>query len=378
VSLSRAAPLTVFLQGVRVQNWVVIVASVVAIVVVLLALSLVYSRMLPAASLAGSVGVSLAAAATGVVAWLTLAPVVLPQTVGALYWPIAALGGVAAFLATLAVRAVGAGVFVTLVFGLAWSALVFVPSAILTFGITGLTGSVGFEPVDHGGSIAVNVAGGAAALGVLFAAGRAAPRPRTSALPLGVGVAAVLALSAGWITWLAWAELAIDDVTPSIVLNGLVGALGGIGGWVIVQRIRHQHTTITGVAGGLVSGLVSITAGAPLLTTVSSAVAGITAGAIACIFTLRRVGGTRRPPWFIVGSHLIAGAVGIVILGVLATGTGYLFTGDPSIIYTGRFGYIEKQVVAVLLVAAYSTGISYAVWMLLKRATASRVVVETP
>ena len=349
------------------QNWAVVVVSIVSIAIVLIALSIVYSRMLPTAPIARSVAISVGAAATGVAAWLVLAPWVVPQPLGDLYWPIAALGGVAAFLATLAVRAAGAGIPSTLIFGAIWSALVFVPAAVLSFASSGLTGEVAFEPVDHGGSIAVNVAGGAAALGVLLAAGRFAPVPRTSAVSLRVGTAAVVALSVGWIAWLAAAELALDDVTPSIVLNGIVGALGGIGGWVVVQRVRHQQTTIAGVAGGLVSGLVSITAGAPLFTPVSAAVAGIAAGALACIFTLRRVGATRRAQWFVVGSHLVAGAVGIALLGVLATGTGYLFTGDPSIIYTGRFGFVEKQVVAVVLVGGYSLLVSFAMWSVMKR-----------
>ena len=187
------------------------------------------------------------------------------------------------------------------------------------------------------------------------------------AYALGHVAATAIALCAGWLVWLVGAELAFDDVTPLILLNGVVGAGGGVVGWLVVQRIRHQSTSLPAVAAGLVCGLVSVTAGAPLFTPVSAAVTGILAGSAACIFTLRRVGSSRRQQWFVVGSHLIAGAVGLGMLGLLATGMGYLFTGDTGATFTGRFSLLERQVLSTLLVAAYSTGVSFLLWSLLKR-----------
>lgn len=336
-----------------------IAASVAAILVVLMSLAIVDARMLPAAPWTRSVLVSLSCAGAGILSWLVLVPLVAPQVLDGLFLPIAALGGVAAYLATIAVRAAGAGIAVTFVFALLWSVVVFVPTAIMSFSPFAASGPLGIEPVDHGGSLAMNVASGAAALGVLLASGSRTHRLRTATIRRGTGVIAVVALCAGWLVWLVGAELAIDGVTPGILLNGVVGALGGVTGWLVVQRIRHQSTTLTAVAAGLVSGLVSVTAGAPLFTPVSAAAAGILAGGAACIFTLRRVGSSRRQQWFVVGSHLIAGAVGIGVLGLLASGMGFLFTG--------QLGLIENQVLGTLLVAAYSTAVSFVLWFALKR-----------
>ncbi|CAN5326599.1 hypothetical protein BH10ACT7_BH10ACT7_22230 [soil metagenome] len=349
------------------QNVPVIVASVAAIVVMLLSLAVVDSRMLPVGPLARSVLLSLGVGAVGGAAWLAIAPLLAPSLAGDLYVPIGALGAVAAFLATIAVRMGGVGTIGTLVFAGAWSAIVFVPAAILSF-----VGLPDFQPTDHGGSIAVNVAGGAAALGVLLVTGKRAQRSSPGPLPLPLGVVAVIALCVSWITWLVGAELDIDDVTPSIMLNSVVGAVAGMVGWLIVQRIRHQHTTVTAVAAGLVSGLVAITAGAALYTPVSAAVAGLVAGGIACIFTLRRTSATRRQQWFIVGSHLIAGAVGVALLGVLATDVGYLFTGDTGITFTGIFSFLERQVISTVGVAAYSCTVAVLLWFLVKRMRGSR------
>lgn len=337
------------------DSWTVVVWSVAAILLVLVALAVVDARMLPAAPGVRSLLVSLACAATGTVVWLVEAPLVAPQVVGHLFVPIAALAGVAAYLATIAVRAAGGGVITAVVFSMIWSGLVFVPTAILTFTPFATSWPIGLEPVDHGGSLALNVSAGAATLGVLLGGGS---RPRTASLGLRRGVIAMIALCVGWLIWLVGAELAIDDVTPSILVNGIAGAIGGVVGWVVAQRISHTSTTLNAVAAGLVSGLVAVTAGAPLFTPVSAAVTGIVAGGAACIFTLRRVGRSRRQQWFVVGSHLIAGAIGIVGLGLLATGMGFLFTGSVAL--------IQNQVLSTLLVATYSTTVAFVLWIPLR------------
>jgi ammonia channel protein AmtB len=352
-----------------VQHWIVISASVAALLGMLVSLAVVDARMLPAAHWTRSVLLSLACAATGAAAWLIVAPVVAPQAVGGLLLPLAALGGVATYLATISARAGGGGVLGVLLFGLLWSGAVFVPTATMTFSLFASTGPLGLEPVDHGGSLGLNVAAGAAALGVLLSNGDRAPRLRTATLGRGAATVGVVVLAVSWLAWLVSAELAVDDATPAILLNGIVGALGGIGGWIAVQRIRHQSSTLASVAAGLVSGLVAVTAGAPLFTPVSAAVAGILAGGAACLFTLGRVRATRRQQWFVVGSHLVAGAIGLTLLGVLATGMGYMFTGDTGITFTGIFSFFEREVLSTLLVAVYSAAVSFALWSVIRRLT---------
>ena len=332
-----------------------VAACVAAILVVLVSLAVVDARMLPAAPWRQSVLLSLGCAAAGALAWVALAPIIAPDVQASLFVPIAALAGVASYLATIAVRAAGGGTTATLVFALVWSGVVFVPTAVLTFAPYAASWPVSFTPVDHGGSLAVNVCSGAAALGVLLLGG---PRLRTAAIGRVTGLVAMVGLCLGWILWLVGAELAIDDITPGIVLNGVVGALGGAVGWLVVQRLSHKSTTLPAVAAGLVSGLVAITAGAPLFTPVSAAAAGILAGGAAGIFTLRRVGASRRQQWFVVASHLISAAVGIFVLGLLATGMGFLFTGSLALII--------NQVAATVLVALYSTVVSVVLWLLLR------------
>lgn len=331
--------------------------SILAILVVLVSLAVVDARMLPVAPWARSVLFSLACAATGILSWLILAPALLPDVAEPLFLPVAALAGVASYLATIAARASGRGVVVVLLFGAVWSLLVYVPTAIRTFIPFVPAWSLEINPIDHGGSLPVNVASGAAVLGVLLCGGA---RLRTASVRRRTGLLGVIGLAAGWIVWLAGAEFAIDDMIGAIIINGLVSAAGGVVGWLSVQRIRHRSVTLNSVAAGLISGLVAVTAGAPLFTPVSAAAAGVLAGAAACIFTLQRVSATRRQQWYIVGTHLVAGAVGVVVLGLLATNIGFLFTGSITLVF--------NQVIGTVVVTAYSLVVSVVLWLVLRLA----------
>lgn len=343
------------------DNWVVIVASVVAVLAMTVALAIVDIRMLPAAPMARSLLLSGLIAVTAIVIWLGVSTVVAPAAAGDLQLPIAALAGMAAFLATIAVRAGGAGPIATVLFAALWTVLVFVPVAIMIFTPVGVV--FGLQPIDHGGALVVNVAAGAAALGVLVVSGPRTAGLRAGTLSLRTGVLAMILLSVGWLAWLSGAELAVDEVTLGILVNGVVGALCGIGGWLLVQTLRHERPSLNAVAAGLVSGLVAVTAGAPLFTPVSAGVTGFIAGVAACIVTLRRVKATRRQQWYIVGSHFVGGAVGMIMLALLATGFGFL--------YTGQLVLIRDQIVSSILVGLYSAAVAAGLWFVLRRVGAS-------
>ncbi len=247
-----------------------VAVCVLSLLVALLGLLVIDGRLLPAGGRRSWLGLDALVVLIGCVPWLVLAPALdrwFP-VFWPLYPPVAVLGAIATFLATIVPRSMGASAVRVLVFATVWSVLVFVPAGILVFG-TAL-------PLDHGGSLAVNVAPGAAALGVLLIGGG-----RTRALggrSLAIGAAGVAAVVLGWVGWLAASELAIDAATPEIVLAGLLGALGGAGGWLVVQRVRHQATTLPAVGAGAISGVMAVTAGAALFTPLSAVVTGTIAG----------------------------------------------------------------------------------------------------
>ena len=339
-------------KGLRVDGWVIVAAAVAALTVELVAFWVVDGRMLPAASRASTVLLDLGIALAGAIPWLAFEPLVAPGASGLLYLPVAVLGAVAAFIATIAVRAAGAHPVSSLVFAFVWSALVFAPAAIVSFTRIGVLEFIGISPIDHGGSLAANVASGAAALAVLLVS--RGTRRRLADIPFGLSITAVVTLCLAWLGWLVWAELAVDAATPAILLNGLVGTGGGMLGWLFIQRIRHQATTVTGVGAGLISGLIAIAAGAPLFTPVSAAAGGIIAGAIGALVAFAAVRRTRRPQWTVVGTHLVAGGLGVIGLGFSAEGLGMF--------YDGQIDLATSQILATILIAGYSMLVAVLLW----------------
>ena len=265
-------------------------------------------------------------------------------------------------------RAIGRLSFArTALFALGWTVMVFVPVALFAF--AGL-GPFGLRPIDQGGSLAVNVAAGAAALGATYASRQVAD-PTGERIAAAVGSSerrrgsprrGVARVAGGVGTRRRRADI------PRFSFNGLAGALGGVVGWLFVQRIRHQSTTLGAVAAGLVSGLVAVSAGSAMLTPVAAFAAAVLASSAACLFTLARVSDSSRQQWFIVGSHLIAGAVGLVTLGLFANDFGFLFTG--------QYVVLRDQVIACILVAAYSMAISVGLWIVLRKDVVRTAVLE--
>lgn len=286
----------------------------------------------------------------GAVPWLALAPVIdrwLPL-LGPLYLPIAVLGAIAAFLATIPARSVlqtsRADAVRVSIFAVAWSVLVFVPAAAIAFGTT--------WPLDHGGSLAANVAPGAAALGVLLLS--RGPGRTSGARSIALGALGVAAVVLGWLGWLVFAELAVDAATPGIIVAALLGAAGGVAGWLVVQRLAHQATTVSAVAGGAISGIMAVTAGAALFAPITAVVAGLVAGGAAGLFAVGRFRATGRPQWAIPATHLLGAGIGIVLIGVAGNGVGYIFNGQPNL--------AVSQLLVVLLVGAGSLLVALALW----------------
>ncbi|MDH6181019.1 Amt family ammonium transporter [Microbacteriaceae bacterium SG_E_30_P1] len=345
------------------NNAQLVLPASLALIAVLASLAVVYARFAPARSTGFSMTVSALTAALGAAAWLSIAPLVAPGVVSSpLYVPIGLLGAIATMIASLAVRSGSGSLITTSIFALSWAILVSVPVEMVTF-FTGLGGVVA---LDYGGSLIMNVAAGAAVAGVLLI-GVSRPRGlRAIVLPQAWVVVAVVVLMVGWIGWLVAGELAIDDLSTAILVNGALGVAGGVTGWLAVQRMSHQSTTWGGLLAGVTSGLIAVTAGAPIISPLAAVSFGMLAGGAACIATVRWISVTRQPQWYLVGSHLIAGAVGVVLIGILASGTGFVFTGQILPVQNQLFGSIA--------VAAYSGVVAMLLWLGLR--TGERAIIR--
>ncbi|MBH0108919.1 ammonium transporter [Salinibacterium sp. NG22] len=341
--------------------------GVVALVTLLFSLLVLYSSTLPAVKWRRLVLESLACAIPGALAWALIVPAMGLSLRFVMMPSLGALGAVCCLLVTLVSRSSGASLVRSIAYSCVWAVGVYVPIAVRTFEPFGTTTPLGLNPIDHGGALVMSVAVGASMLAVLVVERHSLIRGARMTLPAPVGVIALVGVVLSWLLWLVGAEFALDDVVGLILTNGAVSAVFGVIGWVTVQLINHGVVGLKSLAGGGVSGLIAVTAGAPLFTPVSAAVAGLIAGAVACAFTVRKGSPLGNQLRFLVNAHLMGGSIGVVSLGVLATGSGFLFTGQTYI--------VEQQFLSVVATASYAFVVSSVFWWLLGRI---RSVVEGP
>ena len=332
-----------------------------AILAVIPAMSIQYREFLDRTGLRASIGLTVVVSVGSLLIWLLIS-LFSPAVWGSpLNYPTAALAAVAGFLASLTVRDTTSHPLPAALFALAWTTLVFAPVAIVVLFPTSVGIPPTAGPLDLGGALPVQVAVGAGALVVLTVARDWAVADRSHVRPR-----SWLMLVSGLVTWSGWLlgfvglELTIDNViTPRIIVNALIAPVLGIIGWLIAQRITTATTTAAGVVAGLFSGLVAISAGSAYFTPLWAGLTGLAAGIASSIFVTRRVAATGRHAWLLVGVHLIAASVGLVMVGIFGLGLG--------LVYDGQVTLFQVQFVSIVAVVLWSGAISLLLWLAIRQ-----------
>ncbi|WP_299758545.1 ammonium transporter [uncultured Boseongicola sp.] len=235
----------------------------------------------------------------------------------------------------------------------------------------GFLASMGF--VDFAGSSVVHSVGGWSGLALLMVIGPRIGRfgefgpIKASNLPL--ATLGVLLLFIGWLGFNGGSTLVMDESVPLILVNTIIGgsvgalAAGGLGYAV------HNNLNVTQFMNGALGGLVAITANCFAVSTPIAALIGLVGGMVVVFaedllekFHLDDAVGA-------IPVHLAAG-----IWGTLATG----LYGDLEVLGTGlsRGEQISVQALGVLTYAAWSFGISYALFWIINRVFRLRVSAE--
>jgi len=290
------------------------------------------ARALVAATGAAVTALAVATGLTGIAAPF-LAPAI---GLGALFATVATLGLTAAPLAR------------QIVVVLVLTAVVFVPvvSVVLTLWWDPFGTGLGY--LDYGVSVPIVVGGASAALGtlVIARAGQAPVHLGWSALGLVCGIwAATLA-------WLVGLELAVDEVTALLVVNGLIMPPAALATSALVERVRHRRNTVAGIVFGTLGGLAAAAATAAYLITPLALVVGLVAGVLVAF--LPEAGAARR----IAATLLVGGGSGILLLGLLAKDVSFIYTGQPEVLL--------GQVLAVVVVGGESFGLAALLWFALR------------
>jgi len=258
--------------------------------------------------------------------------------------PLAALGALFATLATSLMESVS--VPRRLVVAAIATALVFLPVAPTVFGKPFDPFGTQLGVIDLGGALPTLVAGGAVAVGTALVRRPSDPVPPRSR-SWSIVVPAILTWIAG-IGWLVGLELAADEMVPIIVASALVMPAGAAVAASVVERLRFRRTTASGVIAGLLAGTAAAVPACAFVTPPLAVAIGLAAGAICGLLPQR----LRAWP---AATLAVGAAVSVVLLGAFGTNIGYIYTGQPELI----FGQLFITLVSVIGGLAVGAGLGW-------------------
>ena len=253
-----------------------------------------------------------------------------------------------------------------LLFLTAWLTFVYFPFVHMVWG-NGLLAKWGV--LDFAGGIVVhNIAGMAALASVMYVGRRKIGDSVPHSIPLvalGTGL-----LWFGWYGFNAGSELKVDAITGLAFLNTDIAASFAGPVWMLLAWIFERKPKFLGLLTGAVAGLATITPCAGYVTPTSAAIIGILAGAV-CYFAVNL---KNRLKWDdaldVWGVHGVGGALGIVMLGLMAT-TAVNSSGADGLFY-GNAGFFWKEVATVVGSSIYAFGFTYVMLWLINKVTKVR------
>ncbi|WP_225754060.1 ammonium transporter [Actinotalea sp. Marseille-Q4924] len=258
-----------------------------------------------------------------------------------------------------------------MVFSGLWATLAFFPMAHMVWG-GGLLSDAGpfasiATPVDFAGGTVVHINAGMAALVLALVVGRrkgfGREPMRPHNLPLVMLGAALLWF--GWFGFNAGSAYGADGVAGLAWVNTSTAASAGILGWLLTEKLRDGHATSLGAASGVVAGLVAITPAAGALSPVGAAALGLVAGAVSALAVGLKYRFGYDDSLDVVGVHLVAGLVGTVLIGFLAT--------DGGLLYGGSINLLVVQVLIALVAIVLSGVVTLVIALALKATLGWRV-----
>ena len=252
-----------------------------------------------------------------------------------------------------------------LLFLVAWLVLVYFPFVHMVWGGGWLAG-LGVK--DFAGGIAVhNTAGMAALASVLYLGKRRKADAQPHSIPLvalGTGL-----LWFGWYGFNAGSELLVDNVTVAAFVNTDVAASFAAITWLAIEWSLVGKPKFVGLLTGAVAGLATITPAAGFVTPGMAAVIGVSAGLV-CFLAVNL---KNRLKWDdaldVWGVHGVGGALGTILLGLLANEA---VGGQTSLLFGGDGHFFSMQLLAVAISSVYAFAFTWGMLWIIDRITPVR------
>ncbi len=250
-------------------------------------------------------------------------------------------------------------------FLIVWQIFVYYPFVHMVWG-GGLLAQWGVE--DFAGGLVVHTIAGFAALASVFYVGkrqdRKSPPNSVPLVAIGTGL-----LWFGWYGFNAGSELKVDDITTLAFLNTDVAASFAAVTWLAIEWIHVGKPKFVGLLTGSVAGLATITPAAGFVPLWAAIIIGISASVVAYL----AVNLKNKLGWDdaldVWGVHGMGGVTGMILLGVFASSS---INGQGGLI-EGNVGFFGKEVISVLVGAAYAFVFTYLMLALINKITPVKV-----
>jgi len=257
-----------------------------------------------------------------------------------------------------------------LIFLVAWQILVYYPFVHMIWG-GGMLADWGV--LDFAGGIVVHALAGMAALAsVIYVGKRRVEDAGAHNVPF-VAIGAAL-LWFGWFGFNAGSELAVDEVTAVAFINTQIAAAFAAITWLLLAWLYDGKPSFVEMLIGMIAGLATITPAAGFVSPQSAMLIGVAAGAVcyfAVVFRKKKGLDDALDVW---GVHGVGGALGIIMLGVLAS-TEINPAGADGLM-SGSSDFFMVQLAGLALACVWAFAFTYGMLMMIDMITPVRVTDE--
>ena len=255
-----------------------------------------------------------------------------------------------------------------LIFLVAWQILVYYPFVHMIWG-GGMLADWGV--LDFAGGIVVHALAGMAALAsVIYVGKRRVEDAGAHNVPF-VAIGAAL-LWFGWFGFNAGSELAVDEVTAVAFINTQIAAAFAAITWLLLAWLYDGKPSFVEMLIGMIAGLATITPAAGFVSPQSAMLIGVAAGAVCYFAVVFRKNKGLDDALDVWGVHGVGGALGIVMLGVLASES----IGGQNGLYHGNQDFFMVQLAGLALACVWAFAFTYGMLMMIDKITPVRVSEE--
>lgn len=260
-----------------------------------------------------------------------------------------------------------------LLFSALWSILVYCPVAHWLWG-GGWLAQLG--ALDFAGGAVVHLSSGVSALictlvlGARHGYGTDYMAPHNLPMVmLGTGL-----LWFGWFGFNAGSALGANETAVVAFVATHTAAVAAALSWMAVEWVHRGTPTVLGLASGAVAGLAMVTPGAGYVGVFSAILMGLAAGGLSYLAIILKGRFGYDDALDVVGIHGVAGVVGILLTGLLASKA--VNQGGVDGLLRGNVAFFGAELLTVVVVGLFSAGMTFVILKFVDRAVGLRVSSE--